>query len=306
MKIGLALGGGGAKGFFHIGILKALERLGIKIDYIGGTSVGALVGALYALYKDAGYVERRALQILEKFEKEIFNLKNFSASSEVEEKKIFLEKTFNFVKELYLWNLRMIKPYLVNPLPFVEIFKELFGRKTFKDCSIPFVCSAVDLYTGKASYIRNGLLYKAVLASCSLPGIFPPLKVGDKLYVDGGIVVPLPVEPLKKEVDFVIGVNLDAPWEVPKEVKNALEVMFLVDRIRYKKIVEETLKEVNYILYLKGKGFCWTDFDKAKLFIELGEKEILDNKERLIKILKKFSRGRWFKKLLRRWIWYLK
>ena len=123
MKIGLALGGGGARGLAHIGVLKALEELKIKIDFIAGTSMGAVIGGVYALRPDAHHVAEVIQHELEEYKKELSSLKSFSSRSSVEEKKIFLEKSFSFAKDLYLWNLRIVKPYLVNPKPFFKIFR---------------------------------------------------------------------------------------------------------------------------------------------------------------------------------------
>jgi NTE family protein len=291
MRIGLALGGGGAKGFFHIGVLKVLETLKIKLDFIAGTSMGALIGALYALHKDSLSVESLILGALEKYKGEILSLKNYSASSDVEEKKIFLEKSFNFVREFYLWNLRMIKPFLVDPRPFLKLFKELLGLNAFGDCKIPFLCSAVDLNQGEIVTMGKGLLYKAVMASCSLPGIFPPLRLKDKCLVDGGILLPLPASFLKDKVDFIIGVNLIYPWEGFKDIKNAVDIMFIVDRIRYRKILEDNLKEAHFLVFPQHLSFTWADFDKAQEIIALGEKEMLAKKKELMEAIRCHSRG---------------
>ncbi|RKY45790.1 MAG: hypothetical protein DRP81_02780 [Candidatus Omnitrophota bacterium] len=294
MRIGLALGGGGAKGFFHIGVLKALTSLGIKIHSISGTSIGALIGALYALHLDAEKVEEVTLNILNKYKREIEALKSYGGSSDVEEKRLFLEKSFDFVKEIYLWNLRIIRPYLVNPKPFLRVFRELLGLATFNECKLPFQCSAVDLIKGELISLERGFLYKAVMASCSLPGFFPPLRMREKLLVDGGVLAPVPSLLLKEKVDFIVGVSLESAWVPYQETKNAVEVMFMVDRIRYKRIFEETIKEVNFLISFPHAPFKWTDFDKAEDFIEMGEKETLAKKDEFIKILKRHRRRKIF------------
>ncbi|HDN85956.1 MAG TPA: hypothetical protein ENG49_01895 [Candidatus Omnitrophica bacterium] len=294
MRIGLALGGGGAKGFFHIGVLKALTSLGIKIHSISGTSIGALIGALYALHLDAEKVEEVTLNILNKYKREIEALKSYGGSSDVEEKRLFLEKSFDFVKEIYLWNLRIIRPYLVNPKPFLRVFRELLGLATFNECKLPFQCSAVDLIKGELISLERGFLYKAVMASCSLPGFFPPLRMREKLLVDGGVLAPVPSLLLKEKVDFIVGVSLESAWVPYQETKNAVEVMFMVDRIRYKRIFEETIKEVNFLISFPHAPFKWTDFDKAEDFIEMGERETLAKKDEFIKIVKRHRRRKIF------------
>ena len=292
MKIGLALGGGGARGFFHIGVLKVLETLPVKVDYISGTSSGAVFGSLYALRPDARHLESFSLNSLKKYRKAIAPLNNFSSYSDVEEKKVFLEKSINFVKEFYLWNLRMVKPFLIGSRPFVNLFKHLYGTNTFSACKIPFVCSAVDLREGNVCVLNTGLIYKAVMASCSSPGVFPPVKIGGNLLVDGAVLSPVPASLIKRHVDFVIGVDLEMPWNKDREIKNALDSMFSADRVRYKKIVEMSLCDVDFLISFKD-SFLWTDFHKAEELIRLGERYMNNVKEKLIKRIK-HSRRRYF------------
>lgn len=293
MKVGLALGGGGARGFFHIGMLKVLETLPIKIDYIAGTSAGALIGGLYALRPNARWVESFSLDVLEKHKKEINPLKALSSHSAIQERKIFLEKSFNFVKEFYLWNLRMVKPFLIAPRPFVKFFRDFFGMSTFGDCKIPFVCTAVDLCRGELQTLRNGFLYRTVMASCSYPGVFPPVNIKGKLLVDGGVLSPIPAPLIRKNVDFIIGVDLEMPWDNTRKIKNALDVMFTADRVRCKKVMEECLAEVDFLISFKS-SIIWTDFDKVEELIRLGERYMNERKEVLMKRIKHASRRRFF------------
>jgi len=294
MKVGLALGGGGARGLFHIGILKSLERLKVKIDLIIGTSIGAIIGGLYSIYFCAQEVERVALGILEKYKKEIESFKNYSATTIVEEKKIFLEKSFKFIKGLFLWNLRIIKPYLINPKPFFKIAKDLFKNYHFHNCKIPFIATSVDLINQDVFLLKEGLIYKAVIASCALPGFFPPLKWKDRFLVDGGVLFPMPAELIKREVDFVIGVNVESLEEAPPLIKNAIDILFLTDKIRYKRILENNLKSVDFLISSQVKGILWVDFDKAKDLIKKGEEEGIEKGKELIKILKKEKIKRFF------------
>jgi len=292
MKIGLALGGGGARGFFHIGVLKVLETLPVKIDYISGTSAGALIGGLYSLHPDAYWLEALCLDILDKYSKELAPLKTFSSQSQVEQRKLFLEKSFNFVKDFYLWNMRMVKPFLLDPRPFIRFFRDFFGTSTFSDCAIPFVCSAVDLNEGKLCTLSQGLLSKAVMSSCSYPGVFPPVKTKGKTFIDGGVLAPLPADLLKDKTDFIIGIDLEMPWDGKKEIKNALEVMLTSDRARYQKIVDLCRKDADFLLCL-DKPLSWTDFDRVKEMISAGEEYMHEHKDELILNLKR-ARARCF------------
>jgi len=287
MKIGLALGGGGARALAHIGILKALEALKIKIDFIAGTSMGAIIGGLYSLRPEANHVEKAIKDNLNKYKKDVLVLKTYSATSLIEEKKIFLEKTFSFVKDLYLWNLRIVKPYLVNPKPFFRIFKDLFKNYTFRDCKIPFISCAVDILKGEVVSIKEGSLFKAITASSALPGIFPPLKVKDKILVDGGVLMPVPAYVLIKKANFIIGISVEERFQPPQNIKNALEMLFTADKIRYSKITKDNLKQVDFLLRPSVSSYTWGDFDVADEIIELGQKEMFAKKEELVKILNK-------------------
>jgi NTE family protein len=294
MQIGLALGGGGAKGFFHIGVLKALEKLNVKIDLIVGTSMGAVVGGHYSLYPDAAYVERSICTVFERYSKDILALKDYAASPDPsDDKDVFLEKAFSFVKSVYVWHLHIIKPYLASPKPFIRIFKDMFGNSSFSDCKIPFLATSVDLVSGEANIINEGLLHRAVMASSALPGIFPPLAWKDKLLVDGGVLLTFPAEVIKTKSNFIIGVNVEEPWS-PAMAKSAIDVLFLADRVRHKKILSDSLKNADFLLYPDINDISWLDFDKIRELIRRGETAMLEKEAELTKAMKRHKIKRFF------------
>jgi NTE family protein len=171
MKIGLALSGGGVRGVAHIGILKALEEMGVKISMISGTSAGALVGSLYA----AGHTPD-----------EIFNLvKNSSLLKTV--------RPAWALTGLLTWD------------GLKEILKKSIPHDSFESLNIPLVVTATDIKKGHVHYFSKGELLTPTLASCSIPAIFNPVEFQGNLYVDGGLVDNLPVKPLLEKCDFIIG-----------------------------------------------------------------------------------------------------
>lgn len=178
-KIGLALGGGGARGLAHIGVLKVLEEAGIKIDYIAGVSMGALVGAGYSLGMKVDELEREASSFTKtKAMKELVDISTFRYSV-LKGKKIF--------------------KYINNFL----------GQAEFSDTKIPFKIIATNLSDGNVVRLIKGNLAKAVEASICVPGILPPVKIGNDFLVDGGVANPTPVdEALSMGADIVIGVDL--------------------------------------------------------------------------------------------------
>ena len=178
MKNGLALGSGAARGLTHIGVLKALREREISIDYISGSSIGALIGAAFAAGISVDEMENIASQTNWKMMAKIF-LPTLSLSA------------------------------IVNDKYLGEFLYSLFGDKKFKDLNIPLSVIATDIDTGKMVVIDSGNVLKAVRASMSLPMLFSPVIYKKRKLVDGGLVNPIPVDVVKsKNVDRVIAVNL--------------------------------------------------------------------------------------------------
>lgn len=180
-KIGLALGGGGARGLAHLGVLKVLRREGIEVDYIAGVSMGSIIGALLALGLD-----------LDKIEKEILVYSS--------KRKLIKMADIDFFSKQSI--LKGVKPY-----KFIEKF--ISSDAVFSDTKIPLTIVATDLNTGDEAILKRGNILEAVKASSCVPGIFPPVKIGDDYFIDGGVVNPTPVDVAKEMgADFVIAVDL--------------------------------------------------------------------------------------------------
>lgn len=289
MKIGLALGGGGAKGFYHIGVIKGLEKIGIKIDSVSGTSMGAIIGGLYALHLSADEVKDRIIKVLQNNDKFVQSLKNFSDpfdTATAEKDKRIWDRSLEFMKDFCIWNLRIIRPYLADTKPFLKIFHELFENHCFADCKIPFYATGVDLLKGKEVILSEGSIFKAVMASSAFPGVFPPLQWDKHLLVDGGVLVPLPSKVLRQKRNFVIGVNLDTLQYSYAPVNKAVDVMFLVDKIRFRRIIDEGILAANFCITGNLDGMSWADFSSMDAFINKGIKDVMDNKDKLLKTLK--------------------
>ena len=197
--VALALGGGGARGAAHIGVLRVLEKEGIAIDYIVGNSMGSIVGGLYA----AGVA-------LDDIEKIMLNgsLRKSYIPGLVPPKLLIspLEKLMHPFKKHYagLWTGNRFARFLEKQLP--------TGVENVEDTKIPFSAVATNLIDGKAYRISNGKLSTAIRASATIPGILQPVAIGDKVYVDGGLRANLPASAARDTgADIVIGVLVDEP-----------------------------------------------------------------------------------------------
>ncbi len=172
--IGIALSGGGAKGFAHVGALKALEELGIRPDIISGTSAGSVVAVLYA----DGYSPDQILDL-------------FSGLSFKDLAEITLPRTSFFRIERF-------QQFLSNSL----------RARRLEELAMPAAVTATNLDMGESVTWREGEIVERVTASCSIPIIFPPVLIDGAYHVDGGVLCNLPVEPIRSECDFVIGFNV--------------------------------------------------------------------------------------------------
>ncbi len=188
-KIGIALGGGGSRGFAHLGVLKALHEKGIFPECVSGTSAGAIVGSLYA----AGYSPDEIFKLLKK--------KKFSNLSKIHIPTDGLFSLDNLTQEL----------------------KKAIPNDSFDGLKLPLYVCIANLNTGRAEYINSGSLHNVVQASASIPVLFSPVKIGNHYYVDGGLVDNLPVRPLVRKCEIIIGVNI-FPNEVVDKIDNLFNV----------------------------------------------------------------------------------
>lgn len=174
MKVGLALSGGGARGFAHFGVLKALEELGVQVDMVSGTSAGSIVGAFHAF----GYA--------------------------VDEAKSLASKTnlFKVVWPAFSWK------GVFSMSRSEDIFKKHFPDDDFSATKIPLYVTTTNLNTGQPEVFSKGEMIKPLMASCCIPFIFDPIKIDKGVYVDGGLVNNLPAEAIRDQCDIVIGVNV--------------------------------------------------------------------------------------------------
>jgi len=281
MKLGLALGGGGARGFAHIGVLEVLEREHIPVTLLAGTSMGSLVGALYSVHGSAAAAhDALRLAVQSKCVRDIETMYLSDARRNREMYKP-LRRTVQMFKELYVWNMRVFKKHFVDPLPLTQLFTDLLGERTFADCTIPLEIVAVDLVKGESAYLSSGELRTAVQASTSIPGVFAPVTIGDQLLVDGGALEPVPIVPLRKKSTFVLGINLEPKVRV-RRLKNGMDIMVSCEDIRLNRLVNDAMKLADFIIEPDVADFSWAAFSRIDEIVARGREEA----ERMLPALK--------------------
>jgi len=241
IKIGLALGGGAARGFAHIGVIKALEAQGIVPDIVVGTSAGSVVGALYAAGSNGFELQRTAMDMDEAA------ISDWALP--------FFSKVSGVLKGDALQN------YVNKAVKNVPIER----------LKIPFGAVATDLNTGKPILFQRGNTGQAVRASSAVPSVFQPVKIGGRSYVDGGLVAPVPVKFAKDMgADFVIAVNISTQTEA-QAAASSLEVLLQTFSIMGQRLNYYELKEADIVIAPALGGMGGSDFAGRNRAILAGE-----------------------------------
>lgn len=237
-KAALVLGGGSARGFAHIGAIKVFEREKINFDFVVGTSIGAFVGATYALGGDMAKAENAALK---------FNVR--------ESLDFMLPPTMGLIKGNYIYS----------------IIKEFVGDKKFSDLKIPMAVVATDIEKGKEVVFTEGPLAEAVRVSCSYPGIFSPQRIDGQLLVDGGIINTVPVSVARRMgAGIVVAVDVGFCVQVG-EIKSIFGIILQAFQITGDELNRYQAMQADIVIKPDLKGINQLEFDSAKITIEKGE-----------------------------------
>lgn len=297
VKIALALGGGGARGLSHLGVISLLEREGIDVNLIVGTSIGALVGATYAVSgnSEKAYEELATLFLSDGFDSTYFEkMKTLTKS---EKKKGFFSK----LKKFFIASRYTIKTITnasyIPERKVKETIDTLFGELRIEELSPEVAIVASDLDSGDEVVLTEGKLSEAVKASIAIAGVFPTVQIDGKLLIDGGYVNQIPVETaFKLGADVVIAVNPSTSLpSLEKEVEN---LKANTTQLRSVLILSETAKRfqlrfADVVITPEMGDLHWTDFDKIEELFKSG----FDAAESKIREIRKVIRKAKFKKI---------
>ena len=249
-KIGIVFGGGGAKGAAEVGVLKVLEETGIQIDYIAGTSIGSIVGGLYA----AGY-KANELETMFQTQEWLSLLTDRKASLINEPYQTINGVTYIFgfpVMDRNSSIFGIMKGETVENM--LDSMLSVKGCKTFERLPIPFCCVTADIRTAREVVISKGSISKAMRASMSIPGIFKPVKLDDRLLVDGGMLNNLPVDVCRKMgADIVIAIDLQQEEQKPRKQTDLSMLSSLADLIGFGGILEWITNRPDIEKYLENR-----------------------------------------------------
>lgn len=265
VKIGLALGGGGARGYAHLGAIKAFEEYGLKFDYIAGTSAGSLVGAFYS----NGWNFQQIYDLAKEFKKKDI----------IKSKIPFMPSSTEGIQEIVRKNL---------------------GDIDIKDCKTPFAAIAVDVLSTEECVITSGNLAKAVAGSCAVPGIFHPVEFEGRMLSDGGLQNTLPSDvPKLFGCDYVVAVDVNAERAYGATSTKFIDVIGATIRILMKRNAEKGYQFAEVVLKPKTRRFKSTKLEGIEDMIEEGYVEAIDKMPQILELFNKKALSRRLKRRIK-------
>ncbi|GAB7388097.1 patatin-like phospholipase family protein [Bacillaceae bacterium] len=251
-KVGLALGAGGARGFAHVGVLKVLRRRGIPVDMIAGSSMGSLIGALYAHSRDPEMLAKLAIHL---------------------KRKHWLDLTVTG------------KLGFVNGEKVKELIRLLTQGKNIEEMSVPLAIVATDLATGERVVFREGPVDCAVRASIAIPGIFTPERLGGRFLVDGGVVDRVPVTAVKEMgADLVIAVDV-ASCGSPSPIRSVFDVIAQTIDIMTREIMRQRIVEADIVIRPDVGNVGTLSFSNVEAIIAAGERAAEEAADEIVAFL---------------------
>lgn len=275
VKVGLVLSGGGAKGLAHIGALKVIEDAGVRIDYIGGTSMGAVVGALYA----SGYTAHELDSIFD-----VVDFDKLIQDDIPREAKTFYEKNDSEKYALTL-PIKGFKVSLPSSLSQGQNFFNLISKLTghvshiqdFSKLPIPFFCIATNVETGTPVKLDRGYLPQAVSASGALPSVFSPIEIEGRLLIDGGVTNNYPIDELREMgAEIIIGIDVQDSLMSRDQLQSAVDILLQINNFRTIKAMKEKREKTDIYIHPNIDDFSVMSFNRGKEIITAGKTEALN------------------------------
>lgn len=284
-RVGLVLSGGGAKGLAHIGVLKTLDSLGVRIDYVAGTSMGAVIGGLYA----SGYTGKQLDSIITATKFDLL------ISDEVPRKsKTFYERknAEKYALSLPFNNFKIHLPSSISRGQNVfnllsKLTLDVNGIDDFSKLPIPFYCIATDMQTGQEVVLDRGNLAQAIAASSALPTLYQPVILDNKLLMDGGIVNNYPIQGLEsKNLDIIIGVDVQDNLLEVKELESVSNIMIQINNFKAAKEMKDKSKLTDIYIKPEVSDYSIVSFKDSAIIMDKGQEATAPYLEELKAIAK--------------------
>ena len=299
LKVGVVLGGGGAKGAAHIGALKYIEEMGIPVDYVAGTSMGSIIGGFYAM----GYTPDELSQLIANMNWSQYignKIDRPMMSEEMRQRNstLLLQVPFShenlFDRDPNATFISQLPSAYVNNSSLINLFNDLCvgyqEEMDFNDLPIPFACVATDMITGDEVVLRSGSVPTAMRASMAIPGVFSPVTIGDKVLVDGGLVNNFPADVLREMgADIIIGIEVTSTKNITANDLKSLPQVFarlLVTSTSAKRTENRQMCDVHIIPDISGFGMLSFTPEAIDTLVDRGYKRASEFHNQLLSIKK--------------------
>jgi NTE family protein len=271
IKVGLALGGGAARGLAHVGVLRALVRENIPIDVIVGTSMGAIIGGAFAAGEDIGALEDKVRTVLSS---EQFKRNRLSFLRETKQQRGgLLYSVANLVRRGIFYGVSTLRPSFLSAEEFAESIGAVVPRVNIEDLTHPrFAAVTLDIESAEEVVLCHGNLLRASRASSAIPGILPPVRINGRSLIDGGWIDKVPVIPaFHLGADIVIAVDISAEIEDARDFRRGVDIMMRANMIRDSVLVGLIKRLADVVIEPDVGGVHWADFSAVDRCIQAGD-----------------------------------
>ncbi len=293
-NLALVLGGGGARGLAHIGVLRVLQREGIVPDLIVGTSMGAVIGGMYAQIEEIDKVERKILSFIDTFGVKAKWL-NFLGESDDKDRHDMFRDIAYYIKKRFAGLKTLTRVSLENKKTLYDPLSDFFSDDLIENCKVPFAAVALDIKNGSIEVLNRGSIIESVYASAAVQGVFPPIDYRDMLLCDGGPIALVPVEAAR-----ILGARRIIAVDVAPDIKekarfaSGLEIILRADSISQDRLRRIDRGMADIVIAPRVHDVHWANFTRVKHCIRQGESAA----EQSLNMIKELAAIRpWWKKL---------
>ena len=282
--LGIALGGGGVRGAAHVGVLQEIDSAGIKIDRIAGVSAGAVIGCLYAYSLDGKWVEDHFRNILSSQSLSGLTSKIFFDNGST---KSFVGGIKRTLTDYVIALISLHRNSLIKNDQLREILELLVPVDNFDQLKIPLKIISTDIASGKDVISEEGNLIDALIKSCSIPGIMEPVIEGERVIVDGGVSMPIPISPLLDSCDVTVAVDIGVYKFNNLTNTNAKSIKIRSDIITSNRLKLKQVSDADLVIRPDTNGLHWSRFDAGEILLENGKIEGRKQMSNLNNLIKK-------------------